>query len=177
VPSTPHFFFQKLGDEIVCDLQRANELAIQSQSQPVALVLCYLSSLSIPIQYFLDHFLDDSDFVPRIFPFTHKDVKVTIVSSSAGIQADFCHVVRSPRWDDMQDQHTGSHAAWDYIAYTRARHKTTVWLDKESCGCSVIPDQSLDSTVIDRSCVSTTVAASAHRSLQSMVAKCVQDHH
>jgi hypothetical protein len=135
--------FRELADEVLRDLRKANARKISPGGKPVVLVLCYLSRLSLPLQHFLESLLVHPDIVHEILPFTQKDVKVMLVDSARGITGHYCHVVRGRRWVDTPDQYVGIQGdpAREYIAYTRGRQQTTVWLEQEPFGWPGHPAQ------------------------------------
>ena len=95
------------------------------------LIICFLHRVSEPIAALLAAFLSEEDA---------KRVDVVLLDSARGLTADRVHVTYSSRFVGRYDQFLGIQADPSrlYVAYTRGRLATTVWMEREPLG---FPDE------------------------------------
>lgn len=105
----------------------------------VVLVVCYLHRVLRPLSVYLAEFIQGCK-LQGILRFTFAtNVKVCIVDSMTGPTSQISHIIRHRRVVTAADQHKGHQAdpRRFYVALTRARRSTTVWLEKEPFGTPV----------------------------------------
>ena len=91
------------------------------------LIVCFLRRVSEPVAALLAAFLSEEDA---------KRVDVVLLDSARGLTADRVHVIFSSRFVGCYDQLQGIQADPNrvYVAYTRGRLATTVWMEQEPLG-------------------------------------------
>ena len=91
------------------------------------LIICFLRRVSEPVAALLAAFLSEEDA---------KRVDVVLLDSARGLTADRVHVIFSSRFVGSYDQLEGIQADPSrlYVAYTRGRLATTVWMEQEPLG-------------------------------------------
>ena len=106
----------------------------------MVVVVVYLQRVAHPLREFLDHVFGHPAVQNLVRPFDAKNVKVWVLDTFQGLTADIVHVIRGSRQPGAQDQYWGiqSDLRREYIAYTRGRLCTAVWLDSLPFG---IPDR------------------------------------
>ena len=87
--------------------------------QEPVLIICYLRRVADPLKALVNAL------------FRENEVEVKILDSIRGFTAQIAYVVRHRRFVGEQDQFSGIQAdpRREYIAYTRARLKNTVFLE------------------------------------------------
>ena len=104
------------------------ELRNEMQAGEKMLIICFLRRVSEPITALLAAFLSEEEA---------KRVDVVLLDSARGLTADRVHVIYSSRFVGRYDQFLGIQADPNrlYVAYTRGRLATTVWMEREPLGC------------------------------------------
>ena len=103
------------------------ELRHEMEAGEKMLIICFLRRVSKPIAALLAAFLSKEDA---------KRVDVVLLDSARGLTADRVHVIYSSRFVGRYDQFLGIQADPSrlYVAYTRGRLATTVWMEREPLG-------------------------------------------
>ena len=103
------------------------DLKHEMQEGERMLIICFLRRVSEPVAALLAAFLSEEDA---------KRVDVVLLDSARGLTADRVHVIFSSRFVGSYDQLEGIQADPNrlYVAYTRGRLATTVWMEQEPLG-------------------------------------------
>ena len=101
--------------------------------QPILLVICFLKRHAVSIQWAIEQFLDG---LITNNNYTKNDVNVVLVDSVRGLTTRYAHIVHGDRFVDGHDQFFGIQSCErrEYLVYTRATHRTTMWLDTQPFG-------------------------------------------
>ena len=95
------------------------------------LIICFLRRVSEPIAALLAAFFSEEDA---------EGVDVVLLDSVRGLNADRVHVTYSSRFVGRHDQLLAIQADPSrlYVAYTRGRLATVVWMEREPLGLRVL---------------------------------------
>ena len=102
----------------------------------VVLVACYLHRVIGPLSAYLKELVGAARLEGRLRHTVDANVQVCIVDTLTGPTAEVTHIIRHRRVTTATDQHRGlqSDPRRLYVALTRGKISTTVWMEKEPFG-------------------------------------------
>ena len=128
--------FECVTERVMHEVQEARHWKLVAGAGcPLVLVTCYLQRVAKPLRDFLASFLGNVD-ATFLAPYSVDAVKVVVLDSARGLTAEYVHVIRGERFVDATDQYLGIQGdpKREYIAYSRGRWSTTVWLQTKPFG-------------------------------------------
>ncbi len=136
--------YRQIGAAVVCEFcdfeyelrQRPEADRNCEPDAMVVLVACFLHRTCDPLLWYMRCLVSEACEAEVLRVVKPSNVHCRTIDSLTGPTAEYCHVVRHRRTVHVADQDKGlqADARRMYIAYTRGKRRTTVWLETQPTG-------------------------------------------